>query len=101
MTPVKTEAGAVLNANAKLLSAFLAGSAAWFVWPDGPEWWGFAILSALLGLLAARKFVEAFLAIRKISARNRAITTLTRDTIEPKSSSLVSKDELRKAGMIE
>ncbi|PCJ08937.1 MAG: hypothetical protein COB16_05050 [Rhodobacteraceae bacterium] len=101
MIPEKTSEGEVLKVNAKLLSAFVLGGAAWWLIPSKSEMWGLNLLSILLGLAASRKFVEAFLAIRKIRVRMRAVSAMKQDTVEPKSSSLVSEDALRKAGMIE
>ncbi len=101
MTPEKSSMDQVVNVNAKLLSAFLLGGTAWWLWPSTPELWGLALPSILISLSASGKLVAALKAIRKTSARVRVVSTLKQDSIEPKSSSLISEDELRKAGMIE
>lgn len=101
MKPDKTSVGAVFMVNAKFLLTFLLGVTAWWVWPESPKWWGLGFISITFGSAALRMFVEAIIGIRKINERERAVSALNKNTIEPKSSTMISEDDLRKSGMIE
>ncbi|HBS27836.1 MAG TPA: hypothetical protein DD827_12065 [Gammaproteobacteria bacterium] len=97
----KTSVGAIYMVNAKFLLTFLLGVTAWWVWPNSLKWWGLGFISITFGAAALRIFFEAIIGIKKIRTRERAVSTLNQNTIEAKSSTLVSEDDLRKAGMIE
>jgi len=97
----KTSMGAVFMVNAKFLLTFLLGVTAWWVWPNSLKWWGLGIVSITFGSAALRMFVEALIGISKINEREHAVSTLNQNSIEAKSSTMISEDDLRKSGMIE
>lgn len=101
MKPDKTSVGEVFMVNAKFLFTFLLGVTAWWVWPNSLKWWGLGFISITFGGAAVRMFVEALIGIRKINERERAVAALNQNTIEAKSSTMISEDDLRKSGMIE
>jgi len=101
MKTEKTSVDAIFLVNAKLLLTFLLGVTAWWVWPNSLKWWGLSFISITFGNAALHMFIRALRGIRDINERESAVAALNQNTIEPKSSTMISEDDLRKSGMIE
>lgn len=99
MTPNKTPIGAILKINGHLLLAFLYGGTAWLIWPTNPEWWGFGLLSILLGAAALASLIAAFRAMTKLYVRERELARFASSARAPVPSDLASKNALKDAGM--
>lgn len=85
--------------NMYLLGAVLYGVGAYLVWPDSLKWWGFGLLSILLGLAAPIFLIKAIMLMFK--RRNRDVEL---DAIEglgnaPKSARLATDDDLDNLGV--
>jgi hypothetical protein len=70
MTANKTPIGAILRVNGHLLLTFLYGGTAWLIWPTNPKWWGFGLLSILLGAAALASLIAALRAMTKANLRD-------------------------------
>ncbi len=101
MKPVQSSAGAIVGINLKFLSAALMGYAAWAVWPTTYRWWGFGLLSIILGAAALGSLIGALREIVQLYLRDRALAQFMAQGKTPKSSELASSDALKKAGMVE
>lgn len=92
--------GTIVRVNLKLLLATALCGLAWALWPTSPQWWGLGLVSAFLGIAAASELVEAARLIVKLCQRDRTLKDLEARGAQAKSSTLASRDALRKAGMI-
>ena len=91
--------GTTVKINLLMLQAFLSGIAAWLMWPDRLIDWGWGFLSIILWSScigsSGRSFVEMYAAYK----RDKKIKVMLAMGSKPKSSGVVSDDELDKAGM--
>lgn len=97
----KTPLGAILKVNGNFLQAFLFGGVAWLIWPTNPKWWGFGLLSILLGAAALASLIAALRAMTKLYVRERELARFaaTARTADP--SDLANQDTLKNAGMFD
>ena len=98
---MKTPIGAILKVNGHLLMAFLYGGSAWLIWPTNPKWWGFGVLSILLGAAALASLIAGFRAMTKLYVRERAMAKFAQTAREPMPSDLADIHSLKDAGMID
>lgn len=101
MSAIKTPIGAILKVNGHLLMAFLYGGSAWLIWPTNPKWWGFGLMSILLGGAALASLIAGFRAMTKLYVRERELARFARTAREPMPSDLADADALKKAGMFD
>lgn len=101
MSALKTPIGAILKVNGHLLMAFLYGGSAWLIWPTNPKWWGFGVLSILLGAAALASLIAGFRAMAKLYVRERELAKFAKTAREPMPSDLADQDALKNAGMID
>ena len=87
--------------NGGMLGAVVFGWGAFALWPTTPEWWGLGVVSVMLGLGAAGCLASAIGAVIGRYRRDLEIHRYLSQGSGPKSAGLASKDELRRAGMIE
>ena len=101
MTATKTPIGAILKVNGHFLQASLFVGVAWLIWPTSPEWWGFGLLSILLGAAALASLIAALRAMTKLYVRERELARFvaTARTADP--SDLADQDALKDAGMFD
>ena len=97
----KTPNSSILAVNGLFFQAFLAGACAWWLWPSSPEWWGFGLISVILGVAAFGKIVAGFRAMVKIHGREKEFARLAATSRSPDPSDLADQDALRDAGMID
>lgn len=97
----KTPLGAILKVNGHFLQAFLFGGVAWLIWPNNPKWWGFGLLSILLGAAALASLIAALRAMTKLYVRERELARFvaTARTADP--SDLADQVALKNAGMFD
>lgn len=100
MTVGGTPLGSIVLINFQLLQTFLLGLCAWWSWPSSPEWWGFGLLSIMLGATSFGTLMAALRAMAKLYAREKAIARLAGTSRAPEASDLVNRDALKNAGMI-
>ncbi|MVA98002.1 hypothetical protein GN330_12180 [Nitratireductor sp. CAU 1489] len=93
--------GAVIGINLQLLWAAAFGFIAWVSWPGSAEWWGFGVLSVMMGLGSLGALVNALNAITGLYARDKALAELMAQGGPPKSARLAGHDDLKRAGMVE
>ena len=101
MSAMKTPIGAILKVNGHLLMAFLYGGSAWLIWPTNPKWWGFGVLSILLGAAALASLIAGFRAMAKLYVRERELAKFAQTAREPMPSDLADIRSLKDAGMID
>ena len=101
MNAIKTPIGAILKVNGHLLMTFLYGGSAWLIWPANPKWWGFGVLSILLGAAALASLIAGFRAMTKLYVRERAMAKFAQTAREPMPSDLADIHSLKDAGMID
>ena len=101
MKPVQSSAGVIFGINIKFLGAALMGFTAYAIWPTSYKWWGFGLLSIMLGAAALGSLIGAFREIIQLYLRDRAIEKFMAQGAAPKSSELASSDALKKAGMVD
>jgi len=97
----KTPPASIFTVNGHLLHAFLLGGLAWWLWPSSPEWWGFGLLSIILGAAAFGKSIEALRAMVKIYGREKELARLAATSRAPDPSDLADQNALKDAGMID
>jgi membrane protein YdbS with pleckstrin-like domain len=85
----------ILRINFLLLLAVVCGTSAWFIWPDSLEWWGFGVISIILGTATFRLLYMAF----GLMYRVELFARYKKSRANPKSARLVSEADLHKAGM--
>lgn len=100
MTSTRPSLAETLRINADLLMAFTFALAAQAIWPSSPEWWGFGLMSLLLGAGAIVLAVRALRTMAAVHAKAKAVADFKAQGIAPKSSRLADDDELRRAGML-
>ena len=96
----KTPVSAILKINGHFLFAALQGGASVLLWPSSLEWWGFGLLSVLLGLSAVASVVTALRDVAKVYAREKEVARFTAMSRAPEPSDLADQDALKSAGMI-
>lgn len=100
MKPVTSSIGAVFLINAQLLGASLLGITGWLIWPSSPEWWGFGLVSIVLGACAAANTIGALRTILKVYVRERELARLAATSRAPDPSDLADQNTLKNAGML-
>ena len=101
MSSIKTPIGAILKVNGHFLQAFMFGGVAWLIWPTNPKWWGFGLLSILLGAAAIAGFIAAIRAMTKLYVRERELARFSSTARAPDPSDLADQDALKNAGMFD
>lgn len=101
MSMIKTPTGAILKLNGHFLQAFLCGGVAWLIWPTNPKWWGFGLLSILLGAAALASLIVASRAMSKLYVRERELARFAATARTPDPSDLADHDVLKNAGMFD
>ena len=97
----KTPNSSILTVNGHFLQVFLLGASAWWLWPSAPEWWGFGLLSIILGTAAFGKAVAGVSAMVKIYSREKELARLAATSRAPDPSDLADQNALINAGMID
>ncbi|MBN9039337.1 MAG: hypothetical protein J0H53_25010 [Rhizobiales bacterium] len=100
MRPHSRNIGAIIGINARLLMSCVCGIGAWAVWPTTPEWWGLGVMSVMLGLGAVGGVADALRAMSDLYQRDKAIADMMAQGGPPKSARLVTREDLKRAGMI-
>ena len=98
---IKTPIGAILKVNGHFLQAALFGGVAWLIWPTTPKWWGFGLLSILLGAAALASLIAAIRAMTKLYIRERELSRFTTTARTPEPSDLADQEALKNAGMFD
>lgn len=93
--------GDVIAINAKLAYSVFLGLVAWAIWPSSPEWWGFGFLAIILGVAAAAFGGKTLAQMGQLLLKDRKTRAYQRLGAQPKTSDLASRDDLRRAGMLD
>lgn len=93
--------GSIFKINFDLLLAFIFMMIAWAIWPSNPKWWGFGLLSILMGLSAIGAFLDAVRTMAKLKARDKVLAEQMAYAKELKEANLASEQALKDAGMID
>ena len=101
MSPYQNTSGESLLINFKLLGACAFGFGAYWTWPLNLKWWGFGVVSILLGLGAFALLFEALKAMHKLYKRDKALADYMAQGNKPKSSKMASTHALKSAGVID
>ncbi len=99
--PFARSAGLVWRVNMHLLVAFGCGFTAWAIWPQDPQWWGFGVMAALLGVGSCMETIKAVRLMVSRRARDMALADYEAQGGRPKSSHMASKRDLARAGMLD
>lgn len=97
--PPFNEVGVIISVNLKLLYAALLGAISWWIWPSDPKWWGFFILSILLGALSISLVLEAIRSSRRLRAAKNRWAAHQALGNAPKNARLAGKHDLQNGGM--
>ncbi len=100
MNPRKSSRGTVFKINMYLLGAFSYAVGAWLIWPDSLKWWGFGLMSIMLGIAAPAMLIKAIMIMFKLHARDKEFAEFEEANRAAEPSELASVDDLKKAGMI-
>lgn len=101
MKRIASPAGAVLRINVLLLGAVLLAAIAWAIWPSSPEWWGFGLLSIILGLAAFGTLIDAVRAMVKLYERQKIVARMEATARPAEQTEFADHDALKQAGMID
>ena len=100
MNPRKSSRGTVFKINMYLLGAFSYAVGAWLIWPDSLKWWGFGLMSIMLGITAPALLIKAIMKMFKLHAHDKEFSEFEEANRAAEPSELASVDDLKKAGMI-
>lgn len=100
MTSRKSNWGTILKINLSLLGAFSFGVGAYLIWPDSLKWWGFGLISIIVGMAAPALLIKAIIMMFKLHARDKEIAEFEEANGAAEPSELASVDDLKRAGMI-
>ena len=100
MNPRKSNWGIVFKINMHLLGSFSYGVGAWLIWPDSLKWWGFGLISILLGMAAPALLIKAIIMMFKLHARDKEFAEFEEANRTAEPSELANIVDLKKAGMI-
>jgi hypothetical protein len=100
MKPFQSNFRSTAAINVNLLAATGCGFSAWAVWPSSVEWWGFGVVSILLGGAAIAAAVKAGSAMIALRAKDRAVADYLAQGARQKSARLVSDRELEEKGLL-
>ncbi len=100
MSQEKSSRGIVFKINLYLLGASSYAVGAWLIWPDSLKWWGFGLLSIVLGLSAPVLLTKAIVMMARLHARDKEFAEFEEANPTAEPSELASIDDLKRAGMI-
>ena len=100
MKPFQSNFRSVASINVNLLAATGCGYIAWAVWPSSVEWWGFGVVSILLGGGAIAAAVKALGMMMALRVRDGVIADYLAQGVRQKSARLVSDRELEEKGLL-
>lgn len=101
MSMVRNPFGAILRINILLLGACLLALIAWTIWPPSREWWGFGVLSIILGMTALGALLNAVREIAKLHAREKVIARMEAISRPAEQTEFADLEALKHAGMID
>jgi hypothetical protein len=99
MSTFKTPFSSTLAINGHLFLGAMQTITAVSIWPSSPEWWGFGLLSVLLGLSAFANLIAALRKMVKVYGREKEIARLAMSSRQPEPSDLAGFDAMKNAGM--
>ena len=91
--------GTIVQINAKLLYFTFLGWMSYYTWPIHPQWWGFGLLSIFTGLAAVALLVNVLRMMFHLYQRDKTLAAFQAQGNQPKTSSVVSNDRMREAGL--
>ncbi len=101
MTPYQSSFGTIIQINFKLLLAAAMIFVAYYSWPTSAKWYGFGLISICAGLAAIGLVIEAVRAMTKLYVRDKTLAEFEKLGNKPKSSTLVTDDAMRQAGLFD
>ena len=96
---IKSAFGPIVRINLMSLHACLFGWAAWHMWPDSLQGYGWGLLAIVAWLVCGVSSLNVIKQIVTLYTREKAIAKFLEQGKQPKSSTLASGDALDKAGM--
>ena len=92
--------GTLTKVNAKILYGAFLGLVAYLCWPTNPLWWGFGIITIVLGMEAITQLAGAIKLIFKLRTFEGGQEEFMGRGKQVKSSALASQDFLTEKGVI-
>lgn len=92
---------ATLRINGLFLMACFCGFVSWLSWPTSVEWWGFGLISIVMGLNVPILIAKAVGEMLTLYARDKSIAALMAQGAEAKADNLATSETLRSRGMID
>ena len=92
--------GTIVFINFKLAGAALMIAVAYYIYPSNPIFWGFAVLSIMLGIEAALSAIVAIGGMIALYMRDVRFERDMAGTRRPKSSRLADDDDLDSGGYL-
>ena len=93
--------GTIIQINFKLLFAVVFALVAWVLWPINAKWLGLGVISIFMALAALSLVIEAVRLAIKLYVRDKTLAEFEQLGNRPQSSTLVSEEVLRDAGLID
>ncbi|MGJ8629111.1 MAG: hypothetical protein ACSHXB_19290 [Sulfitobacter sp.] len=101
MTRSRGHAPTTFQINMYLLGAVAYGVGAYLIWPDSLKWWGFGLLSILLGMAAPAFLIKAVTLMVKRRNRDVELDAIERLGSAPKSAHLATDGDLENLGVFQ
>lgn len=101
MNALQSSFKAKLRINGMFLMACLCGFICWVSWPTSIEWWGFGIVSIIMGLNTIILTFKAFGEIFALYARDKSIAALMAQGSVAKADDLADPNTLKSKGMVD
>ena len=95
----KGHAATTFKINMNLLGAVFYGAGAYLIWPDSLKWWGFGLLSIMLGMAAPAFLIRAIILMFKRRGRDAEQDAIEDLGNAPKSARLATDDDLEALGV--
>ncbi|MGH1330689.1 MAG: hypothetical protein ACRBBK_07390 [Paracoccaceae bacterium] len=95
----RSHAVTTFQININLLGAVLYGAGAYLLWPDSLKWWGFGLLSIMLGMAAPAFLIRAIILMFKRRGHDRELDAIEDLGAAPKSARLATDDDLEDLGV--
>ncbi|MBG6166771.1 hypothetical protein IWQ54_006470 [Labrenzia sp. EL_195] len=89
----------IIAINGQLGYAVVLAVVAYWIWPTDPRWYGFGLMSIMMGAAAAALILRSFGQMVKIHRRNQFWKLQKPRGNAPKNARLASDDDMRRGGM--
>lgn len=90
----------IVAINVQFLMAVGLAAAAYAMWPESLEWWGFRVVASFLYLIASVSFAKGCTEVIRHIRRDIQIARMKRDKREARPDKLADRKTLKRNGVI-